>query len=98
MKPLIIAYTLNVIDYLFTAYWVRLYGIEIESNPLARWMFEHDIAWAVKFFGVGALLALLGYLIHLQPKAARAAYIPLAAYAAVDLYHITVALQLVFSR
>lgn len=94
MKPLIIAYALNVIDYLFTAHWVRLYGIEIEGNPLAVWMFNHNIAWAVKFLGVGGLLALLGYLIHRQPKAATVAYILLAVYALIVVYHIIIALQL----
>lgn len=88
---LLITYILNIIDYLFTAHWVRLYGIEIEGNPLAVWMFNHNIAWAVKFFAVGGLLALLGYLIHRQPKAAAVAYIPLAVFAAVDVYHIILA-------
>lgn len=94
MKPLIIAYALNVIDYLFTAHWVRLYGIEIEGNPLAVWMFNHNIAWAVKFLAVGGLLALLGYFIHRQPKAATVAYIPLAVYALIVVYHISLAIIL----
>ena len=37
MTALLIAYALNVIDYAITAYWVNLYGTEIEANPLMRW-------------------------------------------------------------
>jgi hypothetical protein len=93
---LLITYILNIIDYLFTLYWVRKYGIEIESNPFGRWLFDNNIAWVVKIFAVGGLLALLGYLIHRQPKAAAVAYIPLAVFAAVDVYHISLAV--IYSR
>ena len=95
MKPLIIAYALNVIDYLFTAYWVRLYGIDIEVNPIAKWLFNHNIAWAVKFLAVGGLFALLGYFITRYQKAAWTAYIPLTAYALIVAYHILIAAQIV---
>lgn len=63
MTALLIAYALNVLDYALTAYWVNLYGTSIEANPLMRWCFEHDIAWAVKIFAVGGLFALVGYLV-----------------------------------
>lgn len=61
MTALLIAYALNVIDYAITAYWVNLYGTEIEANPLMRWCFENNIAWAVKIFAVGALMAVVGF-------------------------------------
>jgi hypothetical protein len=48
MTALLIAYILNLLDYALTAYWVNLYGTEIEANPLMRWCFENNIAWAVK--------------------------------------------------
>ena len=65
---LIIAYLLNLIDYLFTAYWVHKFGIEIEGSPIGRWMFENNVAWAVKIFIVGGVFALLGYFIKRYPK------------------------------
>ena len=94
MICLIIAYTLNVIDYLFTAYWVRLYGIEIEANPIARWLFTHDLAWAVKILAEGVLFVLLGYFITRNPKLAWVAYIPLTVYSALVVYHIIIAVNL----
>lgn len=91
MIPLVIAYILNVIDYLFTAYWVSLYGAEIEANPFMRWAFENDCAWAVKIFAVGALMALVGYLVKRYQKCAWAAYLLFAIHAVIVLYHIILA-------
>ena len=88
---LLIAYALNIIDYALTAYWVNLYGTSIEANPFMRWAFENDCAWAVKIFGVGALMAVVGVCIHYKPKVAWSGYVLLAAYAAVTVYHIILA-------
>lgn len=88
---ILIAYILNLLDYAFTAYWVSLYGVEIEANPLMRWYFENDIAWAVKIYGVGALMALVGICIYKKPRTAWAAWVLLFAYAAVTVYHIVLA-------
>ena len=87
MTPLLLAYQLNIIDYLFTRHWVNLYGIDIEGNPLGRWMYENDLAGIVKIFIVGGLLALLGVCIRLQPKAKWVAYIPLVVYSLIVIYH-----------
>ena len=88
MVSLIIAYALNIIDYAITAYWVNLYGTEIEGNPLMRWYFENNIAWAVKIFGVGALMAVVGVCIYLKPRTAWAAWVLLIVYSAIALYHL----------
>ena len=88
MTALLIAYGLNIIDYLITLRWVNLYGTEMEANPLMRWCFENNVAWAVKIFGVGALMALVGVCIYFKPKVVWSGRVLLAAYAAVTLYHI----------
>ena len=93
---LIIAYLLNIIDYLFTAYWVHKFGIEIEANPIGRWMFENNVAWVYKIFIVGGLFALIGYFIHREPKAAWVAFIPFVVYALIVIYHIVIAVKLFF--
>ena len=87
---LIITYILNIIDYLFTLYWVRKFGIEIEGNPIGRWMFSHNIAWLFKIVIVGGIFAVLGVFIHRHPKSAYLAYIPLIVYALVVIYHIII--------
>lgn len=87
---LIISYILNIIDYLFTAHWVRRFGIDIETNPIARWMFSHNVAWVFKIFIVGGLFAVLGYCIKKYPKTTWIAYIPLAVYGLIVIYHIVI--------
>lgn len=90
MLSLIIAYILNIIDYIFTAHWIKLYGIDIEANPIALWMFSHNVAWVFKILIVGGLFAVLGYFIHRCPKAAWVVYIPLVVYGLIVIYHIII--------
>lgn len=90
MIPLIIAYIFNVIDYVFTANWVRKFGIEIEGNPIGRWMFENNVAWVVKIFVVGLLFAVLGCFIKRSPKTAWISYIPLIVYGLIVIYHLVI--------
>lgn len=88
MVALLIAYVLNVIDYLFTAYWVNLYGAEIEANPFMRYMFENNMAWIVKIFAVGVPFAVIGYFIHKYPRTAWAGKILLVVFALLTMYHL----------
>jgi NhaP-type Na+/H+ or K+/H+ antiporter len=88
MIYLIIAYLFNIIDYIFTAYWVSKFGICIESNPFGRWMFENNVVWVFKILIAGGLFILLGYCIKKEPRAAWIAYIPLAVYGLIVSYHI----------
>ena len=71
---------------------MRKFGIGAEANPIGRWMFENNVAGVFKIFIVGGLFALLGYLIHRCPKAAKVAYIPLCMYAVIIIYHIIIAI------
>lgn len=86
----ILTYLLNLFDLIMTTLWVRLYGIEAEANPAGRWMFEHNVAWAVKVFAVGGFLAVMGICIRKRPKYAPVAYIPLVAYAVIAVYHLVI--------
>lgn len=95
MPYLITAYLLNIIDYIFTAYWVHKFGIEIEANPIGRWMFENNVAWVFKIFIVGGAFAVIGYVIKREPKYAWTAFIPLVVYAAIVVYHISICIYLV---
>lgn len=94
MIPLITAYILNIIDYIFTAHWVRKFGVEIEANPIGRWMFSHDVAWVFKIFVVGVFFAVLGYFIKRNSKTVWVAHILLAVYALIVLYHIFILISI----
>lgn len=91
---LILAYILNIIDYIFTLVWVKKYGIEIEANPIGRWMLENNIAWVFKIFVIGGLFALLGYLLHCYTKYAWVGYIPLVVYGFIVIYHIVILIKI----
>ena len=88
--PLIIAYILNLFDYLFTIYWVIEFGIDIELNPIGRWMLENHVAWVFKVFVIGGLFVLLHRYIRQHQKIAYLAYVPLVAYALVVVYHVAI--------
>lgn len=96
MIPLVIAYILNIIDYLFTAHWVNKFGIDIETNPLGRWMLENNVAWVFKIFVVGGLYILLLCLVKQHPKVVLVAYILLAVYAVIVIYHIFIAIKVYY--
>lgn len=94
MTHLITAYILNIVDYIFTAYWVHNFGIEIEANPIGRWMFEHNVAWVVKIVGVGLLLLVLYHALKVKPTWAWVSWVLLAVYGVLVLYHIFIALSI----
>ncbi len=87
MVLLLFAYILNVVDYFFTVYWVDNYGLDIESNPIGRWLFENNLAGFVKIVLVGVLFLILALLSKKLKKAAKAGYLIFAVYSVVVLYH-----------
>lgn len=95
MPYLITAYALNIIDYIFTAYWVHKFGIEIEANPIGRWMFENNITWVVKIFIVGGAFAVLGYFIKREQKAVILVKILLIVYGGIVVYHLIILFKVI---
>lgn len=97
MKPrFITAYILNLFDLIATLVLVKLYGVGIEANALAR-LFIGDIwlATAVKVVGVGILMLLIYRLKNRANRAANAAsWICFAVYAVLAVYHFIIWRQL----
>lgn len=54
-----LTYMLNLADTVFTDYWVKKYGIDVEGNPIGRYLITMDIMWIVKIFVVGVLIFIL---------------------------------------
>jgi hypothetical protein len=75
---------------MFTRHWVNLYGIDIEGNPLGRWLLETDKAFFVKFVVVPICLALLGWCIRKCPNAKWVEFIPLVVYGLIVIYHLVI--------
>lgn len=85
---LTVAYLLNIIDLMFTTYWVRLYGVDIEANPIGRWLYANNLAGFVKIFVVGCLFAVLGYFLRRCKCLSWVAFIPLIIYGIIVIYHL----------
>ena len=101
LKNRIIAiYALNVFDLLATALWICWFGLEVEANPLARWMFANNSIYLFK----GAVVALGCYALNKflpsNPKYMWTSWLLLIAYGALAIYHCFLATQLIliFSR
>lgn len=90
MVKVIIAYLLNIMDYIFTAYLINKYGIGIELNGIGRWLFENNVAWVYKIFVVGAIMALLGYINIKHKKGTVAIYLVLGGFAVLAVYHLVI--------
>ena len=86
-------YLLNLFDLEMTAYWVSLYGLEVEGNPIGRWLYKSGIVYPVKILVVGLLLWLLRVAVAKIDTKKRewwdaVSWVMLAVYAAVAVYHI----------
>lgn len=55
----LIAYLLNVFDATATWLWFIHYGIEIELNPIGRWLLKTGFMWVFKLVLVGWMLLFL---------------------------------------
>ena len=59
---LIVIYMLNIIDLIATMLLVKRFGIQIEGNPIGKWLIETNLVLFVEIFIVGAaLLGLYNY-------------------------------------
>lgn len=88
LARLIITFVLSIADYLFTLYFVHLYGLEVEANPIGRWLLEKPWRGIVfKVLGVAALLAVI-YVFRSYTIAVVGSWIVMVAYAALVIYHI----------
>lgn len=92
---LFISYLFNVIDYLFTSKWVKLYGIDIEANPIGRWMFSNNLAFTIKIFVIGALFILLWFLLKKSKNASKIKYLIFGVYSITTLYHLLIYMYLI---
>lgn len=87
---LIIAYLLNLFDLICTNYWISLYGLSVEANPICRWLYQNHLAAPVKVFGVGGLLIVLYHALKKHPKWNWTSWILLAVYSIIAIYHIVI--------
>lgn len=92
-------YVLNIIDLIVTTIWVMMFGLEIEVNPIARWMYETNIIYVFKTVIVAAGLYLLNQFLPRNPKYMWTSWVLLIVYGALACYHcfIIVKVLIIFS-
>lgn len=91
---LIAIYILNLIDYWQTMYAVRLYGIGVEINPIARFLLENNCGWVVKFIIMPILLTIVGILVRTDRKMAWVVYAALVWYIAIVAHNFCMILRI----
>lgn len=84
---LIFYYVLNIVDYLQTIFMISHFGLACELNPIARILFEHNCAWAVKLVLPLILAIEIGCLIKKDPAVIWAVYIVTLLYLLVVLHN-----------
>lgn len=86
---LIATYLLSLFDLAFTLYFTRLYGTDIEFNPIGRWLLNNkSLLFAWKIVIVGLLLLILHK--YAEHKIAQiGSYVLLGSCALLSVYHMT---------
>lgn len=83
---LIVIYVLNIIDLIATMLLFKRFGIQIEGNPIGKWLIETNLVWFVKIVIVG--VALLGlYRLQEIKIAHTASTVILVVYSFLVIYH-----------
>ena len=88
---LVLIYVLNLIDYCQTMYAIRLFGLQIELNPIARWLFEHNYAALFKLVVSAVALVAIGFIVNADRKQAWVVYTLFTLYCLVVLHNFSIA-------
>ena len=93
---LMLVYLLNVFDLIATTLWVIFFGLGIEANPIARWMYETNIIYVVKTIGVSVGLCILNSYLPANKKWMWVSWLLIFVYFGIAVYHCFIATQLFF--
>lgn len=92
----IFAYLLCVFDYACTRHWVKQFGVEVETNPIGRWLFQVGNG-ALAFF-VKVVLSLFVLIFLYQFREVTLGKVGIwsifLVYLAVAVYHIIIILKI----
>ena len=91
---LVAIYVLNLIDYGQTVYAIHLAGLQVEANPIGRFLFENNYEWVAKFVILPILLALLGLIIKYEKRCIWAAWWLLIHFTIVVIHNFIILIQM----
>lgn len=89
---LIVIYVLNIIDLIATMLLVKRFGLEIEGNPVGKWLIETNLVWFVKIVIVGVALLLL-FKFKNSKLAIVGSWITLITFSLLAVYHIFISFR-----
>lgn len=72
---LIMTYLLNCVDYMQTTYMIRQFGLCVELNPIARLLFEYDLAWTFKIIVSAIAYTAIGIIVAIERKLSWTVYL-----------------------
>jgi hypothetical protein len=92
---LITIFILNVVDYFQTIQAIQAVGLGIEANPIARYLFQNNLALIMKLIIMPLVLALMGFvIICLENRLVWSVYFLLVLYIWVVTHNFIVLIQL----
>ena len=86
----VITCILNALDALFTVYLVNKYDIDIELNPVGKWLISSNYGIIIKIFVTSLLIILLYALKSKYPLAQYALMFLLIVFSILTVYHLII--------
>lgn len=80
---------LNILDAFFTAHGIARFGIELEMNPVMRYLIEHYGTWCMYAFK-GVFVSLLLYMLWKTPESKLVRIVTPSLWALVGAYGVVV--------
>ena len=84
---LIIICVLNFIDYQQTMYAVNVFGVDVEGNPIARFLIDNNLGYIVKLILTPILLVIIVWIVHCDRRQRWVVYALLAWYSGVVVHN-----------
>ena len=93
LTRIIITYVLNIFDLCMTLYYTKKFGLDIEGNPIGRWILSEPYRIAISKVVLVALLLFVLWIGRKHKVATIGSWITLGVYIALAVYHIIIFLE-----
>lgn len=90
---IIVTYILNIFDLCMTLYYTEKFGLDIEGNPIGRWILSDPRRIALFKVTLVAILLFVLWVARERKTAIVGSWIVLGVYIALAVYHIIIFLE-----
>lgn len=84
----LLTYLLNLFDLVVTTHWIKKFGIEVEANPIGRFLYKTGIVYPVKIIVIGLLLLFIYIVTYSEGTMQWIGIVPFIVYSLLTIYHI----------